>query len=154
MIRNASEIDIPKIVLLNYELMKHHEQFSPIFESDDSAKELFAEHLKEIMNKATSAVLVYEKEAEIVGYLIAHFQEVKYPVRLKKRCQISDIYVSPAFRHQQIGEQLFNAIKNNAIEKKFDFITLNAAANNPQSVGFWRKMGMEVTLYQMTQFLE
>lgn len=149
-IRKATIADIPKIKELWKELMNFHGDLDPYFEMRSDAGENFALFLESnIENKSNSIVMVAEVENLVVGYMMGMIQENPPVFKLVKYGEIMDACVSEAYRNNSIGENLFKHMRQWFKARNITRIDINAAAKNPISNHFWKKMGFVPYLNHM-----
>jgi len=151
-IRLATEKDIDTIFQLWVESMELHEELDPLifgFISDkieDGKKFIIAQ-----FRKKSSILLVAEKEAKVVGYLLGEIRERLPFQRLQKTGYIWDIVVTDCERDKGIGSLL--------LEKAFEFFKhrglatamLNVSEKNTGALRFYEKHGFETYLRYMVR---
>lgn len=73
----------------------------------------------------------------------------KYPLSPGKSAHINDLYVSPEFRRLGVATSLYREAERRARAFGADKITLMVWAFNKAALEFYRKLGMDVSFYQM-----
>lgn len=120
MIREASVLDIPRINELG-ELLNSN--FRNVYS------------INEMLNEEVSKVIVYEKDLEVVGFIIA--------TDLKDTCDILSIVVDPKCRREKIGTNLMGYLIGE-LDPKCMLVTLEVATQNKAAIGLYEKFGFEV----------
>lgn len=72
-----------------------------------------------------------------------------YPLFPAKSVHIDDLYVSPEFRRQGVATALYREAERRAKALGADKITLMVWSFNEGALGLYRKLGMDVSFYQM-----
>jgi ribosomal protein S18 acetylase RimI-like enzyme len=119
-----------------------HENWDAIFHKIEAAEESWGDHILESHTKVEDTrALVAELTGKIVGYCMGHVTK-KPPIYAEKLIgEVENIAVKEGYKRRGIGETLFQAMKDWFVERGVCHVELEAATANPQSVGFWGKMG-------------
>lgn len=72
-----------------------------------------------------------------------------YPLFPGKSAHIDDLYVSPEFRRRGVATALYREAERRGRAAGADKITLMVWAFNEDALGFYRKLGMDISFYQM-----
>lgn len=151
-IRLATNSDIPAIMELWQDLMAFHQPLNIFFELCSDAKEKFQTYLQSnIQNTEKAHIFVADGNNQIVGYMMGVIINTAPVFKISQIGEIMDAFVAIDFRRQNIGENLFNALKNWFQIKKVDRVDVNIAAGNPLSSQFWTKMGFKPLLHHLYQ---
>ncbi len=148
-IRQAKIKDIEGIVKLWKELMDFHLPFDKYFEMREEAPVHFQRFLKDNIINDDRIVVVAQINDEIVGYMMGIIAFNPPVFKLEKYGEITDACVSGIYRNQDLGLKLFKEIKRWFKDQDLTRIDINAAANNPISNKFWKKMGFKPYLNHM-----
>jgi GNAT superfamily N-acetyltransferase len=154
-IRELKKEDLPQLKMIFREFVRYHEQWDAIFQKVEAAEELWGGYIFESHTQiGDSRVLVAELGDKIVGYCVGHVVE-KPPIYAEKLIgEVGNIAVKEEYKRWGIGERLFRAMKDWFIERGVCHVELEAATANPQSVGFWGKMGGREFIKRMVIELE
>ena len=120
MIREACIYDIPRINELGSLL---EENFSRVYS------------IREMLDDGVSKVYVYEKDEEIVGFIIA--------TDLIETCDILCLIVDPDYRRMLIATNLIDYLISE-LDENLKLITLEVRANNKAAIHLYDKFGFEV----------
>ena len=120
MIRNANIYDIPRINELGGLL-------------DDNFNKVYP--LAEMLQDEVSKIYVYEKNEEIVGFIIA--------TDLVETCDILSLVVDPLFRKQFVASNLLDYLISE-LNENLKMITLEVATKNYAAISLYEKFGFEV----------
>ena len=120
MIRYADIYDIPRINELGSLL---EENFSRVYS------------IREMLDDGVSKVYVYEKDEEIVGFIIA--------TDLIETCDILCLIVDPDYRRMLIATNLIDYLISE-LDENLKLITLEVRANNKAAIHLYDKFGFEV----------
>ena len=85
--------------------------------------------------------LVAEDEKKIVGMLVYYF--LPYTAQNRPAIYMKELYVDEKYRGQQIGEQLMNALKEEAKQKNCTQIKWTVAPWNEGGKKFYERLGAE-----------
>lgn len=153
-IRQADTVDMSSILPLWRELMEFHASLDPYFTLRPDAENNFKKFLlSNLEEKEKNHIVLAEADGEVVGYMMGLILTNPPVFELKQYGEIMDACVSPQHRRSQIGEQLFQAMKNWFQSKGLTRIDINAAATNRVSNSFWKKMGFRPYLNRMVKEL-
>lgn len=141
-VRQATTADIEGIFRAWQEMRDHNAsldrriQLVPVNETE------FALALREVMQRATSVVLVAEREAEIAGFVTASIEQ-NQPDRLPERhATIGYIYVLPAHRRKGVAAALIASLRQWAAKQDgVHHIEMTVLANDGAAAGFWSSAG-------------
>jgi GNAT superfamily N-acetyltransferase len=141
-VRELERGDLPHVKVIFQEFVRYHENWDGIFRKIEAAEEAWGDYILESHTEVEdSRALVAELNGKIVGYCVGHVIE-KPPIYAEKLIgEVENIAVRAGYKRRGIGERLFRAMKDWFVEHGVYHIELEAATANPQSVGFWGKMG-------------
>ena len=141
-IRKLSKSDLPEVIKIFDEFVSYHEQHDSIFDKIASAAQAWGDYAYTSHTKDDNCqVFVAVCDKQIVGYCLGRIEEKPPIYREKIIGTVGNIAVKEGYKRQGVGEQMFKAIKEWFRENDVCHIEIEAAANNPQSVNFWKKMG-------------
>lgn len=152
-IRRALEKDIQSLLNLLSEVLELHASLRPdLFHSGTTKynKEHLIEKLKDDNNPIYVAVI----NEKVVGYAMTQIHPSKSPAFPKTIFYLDDLCVDEAYRHQGIGETLFDYVKEEAKNRGCYELTLNAWLDNKNALAFYKKMGMKERTVIMEYILE
>jgi ribosomal protein S18 acetylase RimI-like enzyme len=132
------------------EMTADHSLMSPIFAPTDRAEDSFAVHLGILMTKANYYMPVAEIDGEIAGYVIASCYDLPDVFALRRKVSLQDMMVKKSFRRKGVGRRLVEAVRDFATAQKADRIDLQVAVKNEAGFEFWKAVGFEPTMYNMT----
>ena len=146
-IRLADIEDYPAYYRLSKENYLFHQGLKP----DHFKKEYsFTKEKMEKMLLDPSMILVVYVQQTILGYASIEIKEKK-----SGKCYyIHEIGVDEKHRNNNIGSQLYNYIRQAAIEDHAISIELSVFKENSQAISFYKKQGMENTKLIMEERLE
>ena len=152
-IRRAVEKDIPTLLNLLSQVLELHASLRPdLFQRGTTKynKEQLIEKVKDDNNPIFVAVI----DDKVVGYAMTQIRLSKTPAFPKTIFYLDDLCVDEAYRHQGIGEALFNHVKQEAKNRGCYELTLNAWLDNKRAMTFYKKMGMKERTVIMEYILE
>ncbi len=151
-IRNAQREDIDAIFQLWIESMRYHELLSPpIFGFDARHAAVGKRFIMDQSKKATTILIVAEKNGTIIGYLLGEIRDRLPFQKLKKTGYIFDIVVEENERHKGIGslllERSFEFFKKNNIGT----VMLSVSEENISAIKFYEKHNFTTYLRNMVR---
>lgn len=143
-IREAKEDDCEEIVeKLWQKLAKLHVESSDWYELQDNAVEVEFEHLKEFMQKEDSLVLVAEDGGELIAFLSASVKDRPPIYKESEIGEISNIFVSKAYRRDRLGSSLVVEAEKWFREKDIELVRTSAGEVNELAQEFWNSIGYQ-----------
>lgn len=141
-IRDLQEKDLPEVKIIFNEFVQHHVKYDRTFEKVSDADQMWADYIHEShTTKDDFRVLIAEIEGQVVGFCLGYVAE-RPPIYKSKRIgMIGNIAVKEGYKRLSIGQQLFAEIKTWFKAQGIDLIETEVAISNPQSMGFWTKVG-------------
>ena len=143
-IRRAEQKDIAGINrLLGQVLAVHHKGRPDLFRA--GAKKYTDAQLQEILADETRAVFVAVDGEAVLGYAFCIFQQHLNDNILTdiKTLYIDDLCVDEQLRGRHIGKELFDYVRNFAVQKQCYNLTLNVWACNEGAMKFYEKCGLK-----------
>ena len=153
-IRKAIEKDIDQILILLSEVLEIHAKLRPDIFISGTTKYTKEEILKKINDDEPIYVAV--DNDVLLGYA---FCEIKKPafsntMRPMKIFYIDDFVIDEKYRHQHIGETLFDYVKQEAKNFGCYEICLSAWEGNEAANKFYEKIGLKVKSKTMEYILK
>ena len=141
-IRELKKADLTEVRAIFRQFVQHHVQYDYMFKKIAEADLMWGNYIIDSQKQNENfKALVADLNGEVVGYCIGFIHE-KPPIYEKKLIgEVSNIAVKKGFKRCGIGHQLFDSIKDWFKEHKVDHIETEVATSNPQSMGFWSKVG-------------
>ncbi len=102
-----------------------------------------AERIERIAADPSTLVLVAESEGELAGLAVLHVQNLVE--RDEPGCELAGMVVGARFRRRGIGEQLMQAIEDEARLRGAKTLVLNTAHRRVDAHGFYEALGYEHT---------
>lgn len=156
MIRRAQEKDIHVIMdLLGQVLEVHHKARPDLFKPN--ASKYTPEQLEEILQDETRPIFVLtEEDDRPLGYAFCILQQHLNDNILTdiKTLYIDDICVDSNARHKQVGQRLYEYVKDYARQIGCYNVTLNVWAGNDGAQKFYETMGLKPQKIGMEVILE
>lgn len=155
MIRRAEIRDIPGInKLLGQVLLVHHNGRPDLFK--EKGQKYTEQELVDLINKIIDPIFVYEsEEGEILGHCFC--QTINKPEGPScyacKSLYIDDLCIDENVRGQHVGKEMYDYVKKFAKDNGYYNLTLHAWECNPNAVGFYSHIGMQIQQYTMEEVL-
>ena len=147
--RLAAEKDFAQLAELRWDFQTEDDAEIPVMEKTEFLEKC-AEFLQQRFEKGDWAFWVAEENGEIVSQMFIHtIQSVPRPARLENLWgYLTNVYTKPAFRRRGIGAELFERVKDWAIERDFEILIVSPSED---SVNFYRRAGFaaETDFYQL-----
>ncbi len=143
-IRRATPADRAAIGRLWQELMDFHRGLDPdAFALADDALSRWLEWLDILMADENRVILVAVAGTGIVAYVHGTVDEGLPVYRQRRHGTICEICVTEGWRRRGVGSGLVAALSDWFRERGLTAVHVGAAACNPVSNAFWRRMGFE-----------
>ena len=154
-IRKAEEKDIPRILELLKQVLQIHADIRPDIFIPDTTKYTTDELTELLKNKEKPVYVAVNEDDVCIGYAFCQLQEQPFSNNMVqfKSLFIDDLCVDRRLRGQQIGECLFEHVKQEAKKMGCYEVTLNVWAGNISAEKFYEKMGMKTKERQMEYIL-
>ena len=145
-IRRAELKDMERVIELLSEVLEIHVRIRPdIFRSGTTkySKEQFMKMIKDDNNPIYVAT---NDNDDVLGYMFCEILEPKFSSTMKpnKTLYIDDLCVDEKYRHQGIGQVLFEFAKKEAKRLGCYEVALYLWEGNDTAKKFYEKMGMKV----------
>ncbi|MBQ7192458.1 MAG: GNAT family N-acetyltransferase [Paludibacteraceae bacterium] len=143
MIRQATVVDIPRLMdLLQQVAMVHHHLRPELFKPDTT--KYSEQELETLLGDESKPIFVYD-DGEVLGYAFCRITEVKNDRLLqdRKTLYIDDLCVDEKARGKHIGGALFEFVRDYARSIGCQAVTLNVWAGNDAAIRFYQNKGMQ-----------
>lgn len=143
-IRKAKKEDIPAVVELGHELLKHHHRYREYYEPVSNSKErekAQRKYYEKMLKARNSLFLVAEDVGEVVGYSITKIE--KNPPVLKEKLygNFGEIYIDYDYRGKELGTMLVEESMRWLKKKKINRVIVDYDAKNKWAENLYRKAG-------------
>ena len=154
-IRRAEEKDIPNLIELLEQVLQIHAEIRPDIFIPGTTKYTVDELAALLKNEEKPIYVAVDGEDVCVGYAFCQRKEQPFSNNMVqfKSLFIDDLCVDRRLRGQQIGECLFEHVKQEAKKMGCYEVTLNVWAGNISAEKFYEKMGMKTKERQMEYIL-
>ncbi|HIC88055.1 MAG TPA: GNAT family N-acetyltransferase [Anaerolineae bacterium] len=142
-VRKATQADVPAILPLWEEMMRHHAERDERFATRSDASERFVGYLSSLLEDDQACCLVAENsDGAIIGYIIGTIKE-RAPIFVRTRQgYVSDICVTREHRQRGVGQQLFWQLRKWFRAQGVDHLEMLVAHHNLEGQAFWRAQGL------------
>ena len=145
MIRQATELDIHRIVELWYEMSVYHEQIDSYFKLAPDGKSVYRNFLSSHIGARDVALFVAEDEGVVKGYVMVKV-EIRPAVFLSQRTGfIQELAVTEDFQRMGVGQELLTKALTWLKEQGISEVSCHYSLDNPKSSKFWSEAGFKVT---------
>lgn len=149
LVREARGSDDRALLALFRVMMDEHRALDPRFRLRPDAEILFREDLRERIHDRSSFVRVAEVGGRVAGYLTGT-ERINPPLLASRRVgYIHELCVEPELRRRGVGRALAEAFLEWCRARGLREVQLRAAALNPQSQAFWRRLGWDAWTVEM-----
>ena len=148
-IRRAGRTDLNRLTELWLALMADHAALDERFRVRADGGRLMRNRFQLLLNDANCRILVSRSEGDVVGFAVGHVDANVPFLPGPSIGFISDVYIAPEFRMQGRPKRLVHTLRNWFVQRDVSSIQLHAAACNPQSQEFWRRIGFRDYLIRM-----
>ncbi len=154
-IRRAEIKDIPGINnLLAQVLLVHHKGRPDLFK--EIGQKYTDEELQELIRKTQDPIFVYEDGGKILGHCFCKTieREERPSSYAYKTLFIDDLCVDEKAGGKHIGKALYDYTRDFAKSNGYYNVTLHAWECNPDAVGFYKHLGLQIQQYTMDEVLQ
>ncbi len=145
-IRDATTLDLPRIVDLNEQIQHPHAAAHPSdFVYPTDRKEV-SEFFEKILNDESQKVVIATSECEAVAYLWYEIQLPRPTIfrQPKNRLFVHHIFVRSTYRRQGVANLLFEHVQTTATSEGHSEIVVDTWAVNNDAQAFFASQGFEV----------
>lgn len=143
-VRKAKKEDIPTIIDLGHELLKHHHRYRRYYEplSDSKEREKAQKTYYEKMLKARNSLfLVVEDACEVVGYSISKIEKNPPVLKEKSYGSLGEIYIDYDYRGKGLGTMLVRESMKWLKKRGIKRVIVDYDAKNKWAENLYRKAG-------------
>ena len=149
-IRKLTKSDYTAIKEIFIESNSLHTRIDPMFATKSDADQIWINFVDSIAQQRDYKIYIAILDRVIVGFCIG--QIIEKPPIFQERLvgNIDIIAVKKGYKRQGIGTKLFDSICTWFKTYQVSHVELTAASKNPQSIGFWNKMGGKEFMKRMS----
>ena len=140
-IRELTKSDYTAIKEIFIESNRFHEEVDPMFTTVEDADQIWLDFIDSIAQQKDYIIYIACFNHTVVGFCVGQIIDKPPIFQEKKAGYIDIIAVRNDYKRQGIGKELFDSLHKWFKAYNVNHIELSAATNNPQSVGFWKKVG-------------
>ena len=148
-IRELTKKDYRDLRKIFTESLNLHERIDPVFTSIKDADQIWIKYIDTICQKDGFKIYIAKIDEKVVGYCVGQIITKPPVFKVTKTGQVNNIAVKDGYKHQGIGRLLFDKMKEWILTQNIASIELSAATNNPEALGFWKKMGAREFIKKM-----
>ena len=148
-IRRAKSRDMAFIVELWKKLSEEHAKLDERYELRPEAEIVWARWAGQRLRDEASVLLVAEKGADYVGYLVGHADEAQPIFRQRSFATITDLFVVPEFRRQGVASKLLEEALAFFKSRDLEHVRLTVLVKDETARAFYEKHGFGDFLYRM-----
>lgn len=155
-IRPAVPADLPAIGRLGALLVRTHHGFDPqrFIAATPQTEQAYASFLGRQLGEPGIAVLVAEREGEVLGYTYAGVEGHDYMALRGPAGVLYDIVVDPAHRGRGVGRMLLDATLAALGARGVPRVVLSTAERNEPAQRLFARAGFRRTMIEMTRELD
>ncbi|MBO4361286.1 MAG: GNAT family N-acetyltransferase [Paludibacteraceae bacterium] len=142
-IRQATIVDIPRIIDLLHQVDMVHHRLRPDLFKPHTTK-YSEQELAAMLGDSSKPIFVYD-DGHIQGYAFCQISEIRGDRLLCDRntLYIDDLCVDESARGRHIGKALFGYVREYAQSTGCQAVTLNVWTGNDAALRFYQNMGMQ-----------
>lgn len=154
-IRRATAADLPALGRLGALLVRMHHELDParFIPSTPRTEQGYASYLGSQLEEPTVAVLVAERDGDVLGYTYAAVEGHDYMELRGPAGVLHDIVVDPAHRRGGVGRMLLDATLAWLEAHGAPRVVLSTAARNEAAQRLFAGAGFRQTMVEMTREL-
>ncbi|MCB0408038.1 MAG: GNAT family N-acetyltransferase [Bdellovibrionales bacterium] len=152
LIRLAKQYDLDKIVELWYEMSVFHEKIDSYFQLSSDCKRRYQEILFQHINNSESAIFVYERNQNLLGYIFIKIELRASVFATRRTGFIQELSVTEKERRLGIGQQLLTVAMKWFENQSIAEVSCHFSPQNSYSSEFWKKNGFSPKLTTATYF--
>jgi len=152
-IRRANKQDISRLLDLLSQILEIHAKIRPDLFVPGTTK-YTKEQLEIKIDNDDEPIFVAVIDNLVVGYAFCQIIAPTANMRQQKIFHLDDLCVDEKYRHQHIGQLLFDFVLREAKKRNCYEITLNSWPGNSAAVEFYKKMNMTTKSVVLEYILE
>ncbi len=152
-IHRATARDIKAILPVWGELASYHAALDPAFTPASNWPREYSAYLRTLMGRADALALVARDNGDVIGYAVGRISTLPPFFEHRYRGYIHDVFTRARFRRRGIGRRLVEELLNWFRDRGVIVVELTVAANNPDALPFWRRLGFQTYMHQMKRVL-
>lgn len=133
--------DIQKLNLLLFK--KEYKTYDKLLDLKWTFGKEGTKYFKDTLTKKKSCVFIAIVENKIVGYLAGEESKGESYRNLPKMAELNNMFILKEYRRNGVGSKLYGAFIDWCKKRKVKIIRVEATAQNPQAIDFYRKKGFE-----------
>lgn len=142
-IRRARPEDVPLIVPLWRGMMDEHRLWDKRFDLSAEADSECLAQMAEMLRGPDTAAFLAEEDGVVLGYLLALVLENPPMFSENKYGFIAEMAVTPEYRRQGLGRELWDRAKRWLLRKGVRSVQLNVSGSNAPGLALWNSLGFE-----------
>ncbi len=145
-IRRAVDDDIPQLTEMWDEFMEYHRELREwAYTLEEGAHDQIEQRFEEYMESDDKLVLTVSEEKEPSGFAVARVEGASDVFDVGEKVRITDFYLRPAIRGQNVGTRLVEEITSWGREKGAEKLFMSIDSQNEAGRKFWEALGFECT---------
>jgi len=142
-IRKAKPEDLKSILKLNFALFKkEYKEFDKTLDLNWPTRE-GKNYFKDRIKKSDGFVEIVEKNKKIIGYLCGGICDRISYRKTAKCAELENMFIDKKFRNRGLGFIMTKDFIEWCKDKKVDYISTRASAQNKLSIKFYRNLGFK-----------
>ena len=144
-IRRAGEGDIPRMGELLLQVCRVHHQGRPDLFREGGRKYSDVELLELLKDERRPILVAVDESDRVLGYAfcICQTSQGNHPMQDMTTLYLDDLCVDEAYRGQQVGRALYEAVLGLARSMGCYNLTLNVWSCNESAMRFYEKLGLK-----------
>lgn len=152
-IRRATVRDIKAILPIWGELASYHAALDPAFTPAADWPREYSAYLRTLMSREDAFAVVARDAENVIGYAVGRISTLPPFFANRHRGYIHDVFTHERFRRQGIGRRLVAELLAWFRDRDVQVVELTVAANNPDALPFWQRLGFRTYMHQMKKVL-
>lgn len=145
-ISRANRDDVPELTEMWDEFMEYHRELREwAYTLDEGAHDRIDQRFLEYMDGDDKLVLTVTEHDEPAGFAVARVEDAPDVFDVGDKVRITDFYLRPPIRGQNVGTQLVNRITEWGRGKGAEKLFMSIDAENEAGRAFWEALGFECT---------
>ncbi len=140
-IREASNEDVNKLVLLVKRFYLFNEEFNPFMELSDNYDEIVMDTLEKRLGK-DNIFLVAVVEGDVAGYVYGVIESNPL-LRMGKMAVIKELYVLPIYRNMGVASKLLEEFSSRVVKMGVPLVGAEFPTSNDIAKKFYEKNGFK-----------